>query len=142
MAADVLSFALGIGRRKAAATMKDACIITRAGVGEPDPVTGERPRVQVYPDPAWSAAHPLKKGPCKVQAFVAQESNREAAEADYTVQRYRVDVPVGSFEPEVDDEVTMTDVRFDPHLAGRKYRVVGPLHKTAATAYRLAVEEV
>ena len=109
--------------------MVDTCTITVPGEGEPDPVTGDVPRVTVY------------TGRCKVQSFDAQESNPEAAGTVYTVQRYRVDVPVGSFRPVVGAEVTMGGVAFDPNLSGRKYRVVGLLHKSMATAYRLAVEE-
>lgn len=127
---DLVGFALGMGRRAAEATMKDACTITQDTEGDPDPVTGERPTVTVY------------TGPCKVQAPVAQEANPEAGETTFTVQRYRVDVPVGAYRPAVGDEVTMTAVRFDPYLVGRKYRAVALLHKSAATAYRLAVEEV
>lgn len=130
MAADPFSFALGAGRRAAVSTMRDGCSITQATTGDPDPVSGERPRTTVY------------AGPCKVQAPVAQEANPEAGAAEFTVQRYRVDVPVGAYRPAVGDEVTMTAARFDANLVGRKYRVVALLHKTAATAYRLAVEEV
>lgn len=116
-------------RALAESLMVDTCTITAPGEGDPDPVTGDVPRVPVY------------SGRCKVQSFDAQESNPEAAGTVYTVQRYRVDVPVGSFAPVVGAEVTMTAVTLDPFLIGRKYRVVGLLHKSMATAYRMAVEE-
>lgn len=122
--------------------MLDRCTVTVPGDGDPDPITGERPQVTVYPDPDWPDDHPWKAGPCKVQSVAAQEGTPEAADATYTVQRYRVDFPVGSFAPVVGAQVTITDGRFDPLMVGRAYRVVGLLHKTAATAYRLAVEEV
>lgn len=122
--------------------MRDSCTITVATAGDPDPVTGAAPWATVYPDPAWPADHSWKRGPCKVQALNAQEGNPEAGEAIFTVQRYRVDVPVGSFEPSVGDVVTITAATLDPYLVGRTFRVVALLHKTAATAYRLAVEEV
>lgn len=130
MAADPMGLAVGMGRRAAESLMKDSCTITAAAAGDPDPITGEVPRTTVY------------QGPCKVQSYNAQESNPEAAGAVFTVQRYRVDVPVGAYRPQIGDEVTMGAVTFDPNLTDRKYRVVALLHKTAATAYRLAVEEV
>jgi hypothetical protein len=130
MAADGLRGLVGMGRRAAESLMRDTCAITVVDAGDPDPITGERPRTTAY------------TGKCKVQSLVAQETNPEAADATYTVQRYRVDVPVGSYSPAIGDEVTVTAATFDPNLAGRVYRVVALLHKTAATAYRLAVEEV
>lgn len=142
MGADAMELATRMGRRAAESTMRDTCVITVAAAGDPDPVTGVVPRQTVYPDPAWPASHPWKHGPCKVQSLVSQEFNPEIAGAVFTVQRYRIDLPVGSFVPTIGAEVTMGAVAFDPNLTGRTYRVVGLLHKTAATAYRLAVEEV
>lgn len=115
-------------RAEAESMMRDACMITREDPdGEPDDVTGERPRVQVY------------VGKCRVQALDPQEQTPEAGGHDYTVQRYRVDTPVGGFKPAKGDVATITASESDPHLAGRSYRVVALLHKTQATAYRLAV---
>lgn len=99
-------------------------------MGERDPLTGEWPMVSVY------------DGPMSVETYEAQESNPEVAGATLTVQRYIVKVPVGSFAPQIGDVVTITAAALDPNLAGREYRVVALLHKTAATAYRLGVEEV
>jgi len=81
-------------------------------------------------------------GKCKVQTSQAQEANPEAGGATYTVQRYAVHVPVGAFVPVVGHVVTITAAALDAGLVGRKYRVVALLHKTLATAQRLAVEEV
>lgn len=116
------------GRRMAESLMLDTCTITREQ-GTPDEVTGVRPTVTVY------------SGRCKVQTYEAQERESEAGGATFTIQRYRVDVPVGSFAPAVGDVVTITAAALDPNLTG-PFRVVALLHKTAATAYRLAVEEV
>lgn len=142
MLGDAIRAALPRLRAEAESMMFDACTVTVPGAGDPDPITGETARVTVYPDPAWQADHPWKHGPCKVQSLDAQETNPAAGGAIYTVQRYRVDFPVGSFAPVIGAEVTMGAVTFDPNLTGRKFRVVALLHKTAATAYRLAVEEV
>lgn len=93
----------------------------------------------------WGNVTPVTEqvyeGRAKVNTYEPQESNPEAGGATLTVQRYSVHVPVGSFEPEVGHIVTITEAALDPHLAGNTFRVVALLHKTAATAYRLGVEE-
>lgn len=81
-------------------------------------------------------------GKCKVQSSQAQEANPEAGGAVFTVQRYAVHIPVASCVPAVGDVITITAAALDANLAGRQFRVVALLHKTAATAYRLAVEVV
>lgn len=81
------------------------------------------------------------EGRCRVQTYEPYERNPEVGGATETVQRYSVHVPVGSFEPEVGQVVTIASATLDPHLSGREFRVVALLHKTAATAYRLGVEE-
>lgn len=122
--------ALLAGRRAAEAQMVDTCTVR--------PVTGETTDADGDVVPTYGAA--LYTGRCKVQALEGQE--RDGAGGAITVQRYRVDVPAGSFVPAVGHVVTITSATFDPNLVGRAYRVVALLHKTAATAYRLAVEEV
>lgn len=129
------AWGIGLGRQITQDRMRDTCRVTRETTGAPDPVTGKKPRVTVYGGVSGD-------GPCHVQAFNAQEQLAEAAEAQFTVQRYRVDVPVASFRPAVGDEVEITTALLDPYLVGRKYRVVALLHKSAATAYRMTVEEV
>ena len=115
--------------------MLDSCKITRVA-GEPGPVdpdTGLRepaPTLTVY------------EGRCKVQTYEAHESTPEVGDHVYTVQRYYVHIPVTAPPVEVDDIVTITAAVADPALAGRRYRVAGLLHKTAATARRLLVDEV
>jgi Family of unknown function (DUF6093) len=59
----------------------------------------------------------------------------------YSVQRYAIHIPATVDVP-VDHLVTITASQLDPNLVGRRYRVAGHLHKTYATANRLAVEEV
>lgn len=81
------------------------------------------------------------EGRCKVQTLDPQEANPVAGGATYTVQRYRIDFPVGAFRPAVGQAVTITAATLDPNLTGRTFRVVALMHKTAGTAYRLAVEE-
>lgn len=85
---------------------------------------------------------PIHSGPCKVQALDALERTPEAGGATFTLQRYRVDFPVGSFRPVAGTQVVTIDSSvYDPNLTGRDFRVVSLLHKTRATAYRLGVEE-
>lgn len=94
---------------------------------------------------AWGNVTPTSTvvyaGRCKVATFEPHERNPEVGGATETVQRYSVHVPVGSFEPAIGHVVTITAAALDPHLTGRSFRVVALLHKSAATAYRLGVEE-
>lgn len=121
-------------RRQAESRMVDSCTVHRVLEGETvtDPVTG-------VDSPATEQVY---AGRCRVQTYEPQERNPELGGATATVQRYAAHVPVGSFEPQVGHVVTITAAALDPHLVGRVFRVVALLHKTAATAYRLGVEEV
>ncbi len=131
---------LAESRADAESLMVDACTISRVS-GVPDEVTGEQTWVVLYPNPAWPADHPWKSGKCKVQALDPQESTPDAGGHAFTVQRYRVDVPVGSYKPEVGDVATITASVEDPYLVAREFHVVALLHKSLATAYRLAVTD-
>lgn len=114
--------------------MVDTCTITRV-TGEPGPVdpdTGERtpaPTTTVY------------TGKCRVQTYEAHESTPDSGAHVYTVQRYAVHVPSGT-DARVDDTVTVTASVLDPNLVGRSYHVVALLHKSLATAHRMAVDEI
>lgn len=136
-----IDYAVAEGRAAAEALMVDLCYIARpTGVVTTDPNTGA---VTPGTTPVYgTAAAPAK---CKVQAVAAQEQEPDVGGAAFTVQRYRVDVPVAKtaagYAPKIGDVVHMVTVRYDPHLAGREYRVVALLHKSMATAYRLGVEE-
>lgn len=122
---------LAAGRRAAEAKMLDTCITGRPG----EETTDGAGNVTV-------PLEPLYAGRCLVQTYEAQESNPVAGGATLTVQRYRVDVPVGSFAPAIGDVITIITAAADPNLAGRTYRVVALLHKSQATAYRLGVQEL
>lgn len=119
-------------RADAESLMLDTCTIGILGDPVTDPVT----------DVVTTPLDPLFTGRAKVQTWEAQESNPEAGGATMTVQRYAVHIPVGSYAPKVGHVVEITAAALDPHLAGRRYRIVALLHKTMATAYRLGVEEV
>jgi hypothetical protein len=112
--------------------MLDTCTVESVTGVTTDPLTG----VDV---PTYALVY---AGKCKVQGLDPLERNPEAGGATFTVQRYRVDVPVGAFVPAVGQRVVVTAAVLDPNLVGKAFRVVALLHKTAATAYRLGVEEV
>lgn len=119
------------GRIAAESLMADTCIIERPGDPELDRLTGDL-------EPAPTVVY---IGKCRVQTWQPQESTPEVAGHTATVQRYAVHVPVGSYAPEIGDVVLIDVAGLDPYLAGRRFRVVALLHKTAATAYRLAVSD-
>ena len=120
------------GRAAAAALMVDSCQITHPGEQVTDRRTGG---VYAVPDAV------VYTGRCKVQSYQPFEQTPEAGAHTYTAQRYQVHVPVGSYVPHIGDVVTITAAAMDPNLAGRTYRVVALLHKSLATAYRLAITD-
>lgn len=83
----------------------------------------------------------LYTGPARVQTYEPVQLATEVGGGSATVQRYAVHVPVGSYVPEIDDIVTVTACALDANLAGRVFKVRGLLHKSAATAYRLVVDD-
>ena len=111
--------------------MVDACTVSRVTGTSTDPLTGA----------SVPTLEPVYEGRCKVNTYEPYERNPTVGGGTVTVQRYSVHVPVGSFAPEVGQVVDITSASFDENLAGRSFRVVALLHKTAATAYRLSVEE-
>jgi hypothetical protein len=120
------------GRRAAGALMRDWCQITHPGEQVTDRRTGH---VYAVPDT------PVYEGRCKVQSYQPFEQNPEAGAHSYAIQRYAVHVPVGAYVPHVGDVVTILAATMDPNLAGRVFRVVALLHKSYATAYRLAITD-
>lgn len=117
-------------RRRAESLLLDMCVFMDLGV----PVTAADGSVVIPGTVAYT-------GRCKVQTYEPYERTPEAGGAVSSVQRYSVHVPVGAFSPQVGQVVVMTVTAFDPNLVGRQYRVQGLLHKSAATAYRLLVDE-
>lgn len=132
MLGDDLAVALPVLRAHAESRMHDTVRIER-GSGAPvtDPDTGEvtYPRTTVY------------EGKARIQTYEAQEHKQDVGTATITTTRYALHVPVGSYAPSLDDVATVTAAANDPHLVGRRFDVVALLHKTAATAYRLGIED-
>lgn len=127
------------GRQLAERQMTDVCTVQAVTGTSTDPLTGvDTPTYATVYGPAIEP----HRGKCKVQTYEPYERNPEVGGATMTIQRYSVHVPVGAFSPAIGQVVTITAAALDPHLAGNQFRVVALLHKTAATAYRLSVEEV
>ena len=112
--------------------MLDTCTVRTVTGKTTNPTTGAV---------TYTYSAPLYTGRCKVQTYEPQESNPEAGGATFTVQRYSVHVPVAAFIPAVGQVIEITSAELDANLVGATFRVVALLHKTAATAYRLGVEE-
>lgn len=124
--------AVAAGRRAAERNMLDTCTV-KTVVSVTTDEAG---------DPVITYGPTLYEGRCKVQTFEPQEHSSEVGGGTVTSQRYAVHVPVGAFAPAHDQVVTIVTAALDPNLPGRAFRVVALLHKSAATAYRLGVEEV
>lgn len=107
-------------RRRALALMTDTCTLTRVTVRRQG---GRDVRVE----------ETIYTGRCKVQTYEAYESTPEAGGHTYTVQRYRLDLPVDAGPARVGD-VAKVD-RFH-----RPFRVAGEMDKTHLTAQRLPVD--
>lgn len=116
-------------REQTLSTMTSTVRVVRED-GPSDPLTGVRPVVKIY------------EGPGKVQVPDQQERTTTVAGHVHTEQRDEIHVPVGAFAAHVGDVIEVVADEHDEYLVGRLYRVVRTLHKTRATAYRLAVSEV
>jgi hypothetical protein len=111
--------------------MVDTCTIRRVTGVTTNPLTGvDTPTLAV-----------VYTGRCKVQALDPQEHTPDVSGHTYTIQRYRVDVPVAAYKPAPGDLVTMDTATLDVYLVGRVLRVVALLHKSLATAYRLSATD-
>ena len=112
--------------------MKDMCEVKRPGASVTDPETGEVTR----------AGTVVYTGKCRLQQTLAQASNPEAGEHQFTVQGIRWDTPVGAGPFRVGDVVKMTAASLDAQLVGKVYRVAELFNKSYATSQRCRVEEV
>lgn len=111
--------------------MLDTCLIERPGPAELDRLTGDLEPVSAV----------VYVGKCRVQTYQPQEYTPEVGGHTASVQRYFVHLPAAAYAPAVGDVVLIESTALDPMLVGRRFRVVALLHKTAATAYRLAVTD-
>lgn len=114
--------------------MRDACTVAHASS---DPVTDPDTGVVTYPVGA-----PFYAGACRVQLPNVAEREVDAGEREWTEQAALVMLPMSVTGVRVGDVVTVTASVLDADLVGRRYTVVGLMHKTHATARRLRVTEV
>lgn len=119
---DTIASALPEMQAQAVSLMRDTCIISR--------VTGTTLDGDGREVPARATIY---SGRCKVQANQLVDTSPEAGGASVTVQRYRVDIPVGTGPVKVGDLIV---------TRGRQFRVTGLHDKSWQTAQRLPVEEV
>ncbi|MFV2143218.1 DUF6093 family protein [Isoptericola sp. G70] len=119
------------GRAAAARYMAKTGTVVELGrnTGALDPVTYEPIMTIVY------------SGPGRVQTYEPHERDVEVGGGSVTVQRYSVHLPVGPFAPEVGDQIEVIASPLDPNLVGRLFLVRALMHKSAATAYRLGVDD-
>lgn len=81
------------------------------------------------------------QGPARFQSLEAYEQSPSVPGGNVTVQRNGLSIPVAAGPAQVGHLVTCLTSALDPHLPGREYRVAALLHKTFATAQRVALEE-
>ncbi len=122
---------LARGRTAAAALMVDACTIQHVTGSSTNTTTG-------VVTPTYATIY---TGPCKVQGGQA-DSGQEVGDAHLAVLSLTVHVPISVVGVVEADVVTITASVNDPELVGRVFRVLGPVHKSYATARRLPVLEV
>lgn len=123
---------LARGRARAESLMCDACTIQHpTGFSAPNGVNGVL-------TPTYT---PVYTGVCKVQG-AASASGQNIAEAHVAVLSPIVHLPITVTGVVEGDVVTITAAAYDPELVGRVFRVMGPAHKSYATARRLVCSEV
>lgn len=123
--------ALSRGRCMAESLMVDTCVVTRlTGETVTDPVTGVDTEVTIE----------VYSGKAKSQTYEGYEQITQTGGHTYTVQRYSVHFPVGSFVPQVGDVITWTACQHDPSLVGTSERIAGLFSKSYATAQRVFVD--
>lgn len=112
--------------------MIDKCTVHRPGTKITDPTTGKVSRPM----------EPIYDGRCEFQQTVAQSTEAEAGEHQFTVQDIMWKTPVAAGPFQIGDVVKVTSSAEDPHLAGRQFRVSELFFKTYATAQRSKVEGI
>ncbi|KQR02485.1 hypothetical protein ASF72_10650 [Arthrobacter sp. Leaf141] len=112
--------------------MIDRCTVHRPGAKTTDPANGKVTR----------AMDEIYVGRCEFQQTVAQSTESEAGEHEFTAQDTVWKTPVGAGPFKINDVVKVTAAPEDPQLIGRTFRVTELFNKTYATAQRSRVEEL
>lgn len=133
MISDDVTAALPEMRQQAESLMVDAGELRGPGTRTLDEDSGQ------YVD----VPGPLKyAGKAKLQTTEALGNDAEAGDRQVMVTRFRVDLPMSAPQAAVDDVFTFTSSKFDPQVAGKRFRVTSLIEKSFMTARRIAVEEV
>jgi hypothetical protein len=81
-------------------------------------------------------------GKCKLFTYEPFETLQPSGQHVYTVQRYRLHIPVSAAGVQIDDKATITTATFDSASVGRTFRVAGLLAMSLGRDQRLLVDEV
>ena len=111
--------------------MVDSVVVTRVVGTTEDPDTGK----------VVDVTEVVYEGKAKRQTYEAYEQTPQSGAHVYTVQRYSLHFPVGSFAPAPGDIATWTSSVLDPDLPGTRDRITGLFNKSLATSMRVYVEE-
>lgn len=111
--------------------MLDACTVTR-------PVPGSRVYNEATQQYSEQTAT-VYSGPCRIRIWRGQDE--QAADAEVSVQRYYLDLPLGDTAPDVrrHDTVTIT-ASLNPALVGRVLILTNAEAETTDTAFRITCE--
>lgn len=120
------------GRAAAEALMVDEVLVERRTGETTDPDTG---RIT----PTWETVY---SGKCKVAQAAASGSPQNVGEATVVASELVLHLPISATGVTTDDRATVTTSTLDPDLAGKKFTIRAPMHKTYATARRLPLQEL
>lgn len=119
-----------MGRSAAVRLMVDACVITRVTGETTDPDTGV----------VTAASDTVYEGPCKVSGDRPYETDMFGGGRVEPQQRLILHLPVSVGPVQAGDAVMVTASVYQPHLAGREYRVAGPDERSWQTAQRVFID--
>lgn len=89
--------------------------------------------------PTWTTVY---SGKCKVAQAAASGSPENVGEATVMASELQLHLPISATGVTTDDRATVVTSTLDPDLAGRKFTIRAPMHKTYATARRLPLQEL
>lgn len=127
---------LARGRAMAEGLMVDSCTITRVrkdAHGEPVETTVNGV-VTVERDEVYT-------GKAKRQTYEGYEQNPTVGGQTLTIQRYSAHFPVGSFKPQIGDDIEWTACPMDADRVGTHDRITALFNKSLTTAMRVFVDE-
>ncbi|GAA0738792.1 hypothetical protein Drose_04170 [Dactylosporangium roseum] len=120
------------GRAAAESLMQDTCTVQHQTGETTDPETGVVTYTHVV----------VYSGKCKIQQAAPATNPTNVGEAAVFVGQLVLHLPMSVTGVQPDDLVTITASVLDPDLAGRTFRLRGPVHKSYLTARRFPMVEV